>query len=106
MLFHNRTQTGEKLAQELGKLAPIVADKEIDQIVTLTRSKEQPFSPADYYKEFTDLTDDDVIQKLSRAGAKAETKRKRPCALQLHRGVYYSPSSSPAGRDLRSARDQ
>ena len=49
--------------------------------------------------EFMGLTDDDVILQLSRAGALAETKRKRPCAaLQLHRGVYFFHQlSQPAG---------
>jgi predicted phosphoribosyltransferase len=47
----------------------LVADKEIDHIVTLARDTEQLFSPVDYYKEFPDLTDDDVIQELSCACA-------------------------------------
>ena len=50
MLFQNRIQAGEKLAQELTKLAPIVVDKVIDHIVILIRSTEQHFSPADHYK--------------------------------------------------------
>ena len=68
MLFHNHTQAGEKLAQELAKLSPVV-DKDLGQIVTLTRSTEQHFSPADHYKESSGLTDDDVIRELSRACA-------------------------------------
>ncbi len=47
----------------------LVADREIDHIVTLTRDTEQLFSLGDYYREFPDLTDDDVIRELSRAGA-------------------------------------
>jgi hypothetical protein len=63
----------------------LVAYREIDPIATHL-SAEHLFSPADYYNVFTDLIDNDVILELSRAGAKAETKRKRPCAaLQLHR---------------------
>ena len=64
----------------------LVADREVDLIATHPVMG-QLFSPADYYKEFTDLMEDDVIRELSRGGAKAETKRKRPsAALQLQRG--------------------
>jgi len=44
----------------------LAADKEIGHIVTLARDKEQLFSPAHHYKEFEVLTDDDVVQELSR----------------------------------------
>jgi putative phosphoribosyl transferase len=45
----------------------LAAEKGIDQLVILSRDTEQVFSLADHYKEFPDLTDDDVITELSRA---------------------------------------
>lgn len=47
----------------------LAADKEIDHIVTLVRDTEQLFPLADYYKDFPDLTDDDVVLELSRTCA-------------------------------------
>jgi hypothetical protein len=57
MLFYHHTQAGEKPELEMVKLAPIVAEKEIDQIVNLTCSTEQLFAPADRCMEITGLTE-------------------------------------------------
>ena len=47
----------------------LTADKGIAHLVSLVRNSEQIFSLADYFREFTTLTDDDVIQLLSVSGA-------------------------------------
>ncbi len=44
------------------------ADKEITHLVSLVRNAEQIFSLADYFREFTSLTDDDVVHLLSVPG--------------------------------------
>jgi putative phosphoribosyl transferase len=47
----------------------LTADKEIAHVVSLARNSEQLFSLADHYREFTRLTDDDMVKLLSIAGA-------------------------------------
>jgi len=43
----------------------LVADKEIDHVNILTRDTERLFSLEKHYKEYTRLTDDDVVRELA-----------------------------------------
>lgn len=47
----------------------LTADEGIAHMVSLVRNSEQIFSLADYFRDFTSLTDDDVVQLLSISGA-------------------------------------